>query len=80
MLYEYDNHKYESALIKHESATKMVQDSYSTMADIFIKTPYSCVLDECHIFVNEYNPFFTESALFIMNTPLFSSKKVGYLF
>jgi hypothetical protein len=80
MLYEYETQKYESALIKHESATKIVQDSYSTMADSFIKWPYSCTLDECHIFVNEYDPFFTQSSLFIMNTPLFSPKKVGYLF
>ena len=80
MLYEYDNHKYESALIKHESATKIVQDSYSTMADSLIKAPYLGILDECHIFVNEYDPFFTQSALFIMNTPLFPPKKVGYLF
>ena len=80
MLYEYDNHKYESALIKHESATKIVQDSYSTMADSLIKAPYSGFMDECHILVNECDPFFTQSALFIMNTPLFSPKKVGYLF
>jgi hypothetical protein len=80
MRYEYDNLKYESALIKHESTTQIVQDSYSTMADSLKKTPYSGILDECHIFVNECDPFFTESALFIMNTPLFSPKKVGYLF
>ena len=80
MLYEYDNQKYECALIKHESATKIVQDSYSTVADSVIKAPYSCILDECHIFKNECAPFLTESTRFIMNPPLFSQKTVGYLF
>jgi hypothetical protein len=80
VLYEYENHKYESALIKHESATLIVQDSYSTMADSFIKVPYSYYLDESLLLINECDPFFTESANFIMNPPLFSQKTVGYLF
>jgi hypothetical protein len=80
MLYEYDNHKYESAQIKHESATYIVQDSYSSMADSLIKAPYSCFLDESVLLVNDSVPFSTESADFIMNPPLFSQKTVGYLF
>jgi hypothetical protein len=80
MLNEYDNHKYESALTIHESATYIVQDSYSTMADSLRKAPYSCFWDECPIFINECDPFLTDSALFIMTPPLFSQKTVGYLF
>ena len=64
----------------NESATKIVRDSYSTVADSLIKAPYSFFLDECHIFKNECAPFLAESAMFLMNPPLFSQKRVGYLF
>ena len=64
----------------NESATKIVRDSYSTVADSLLKAPYSFFLDECHIFKNECAPFLAESAMFIMNPPLFSQKRVGYLF
>ncbi len=45
-----------------------------------LSVTYSCFLGESHLLLNEYGPFLTQSAHFIMNPPLLSGKKVGYLF
>jgi hypothetical protein len=50
------------------------------LPDSLLIVTYSCFLNESHRLLNEYGPFFKQSAHFIMNPPLLSRKKVGYLF
>ena len=59
---------------------RIVSDSFIVLADSFWNVSDSCFLDESALLLNESLPFLTQSAICLMNPPLFSGKKVGYLF